>query len=96
MCPAFDVAYSNNPLVIQLFEERGVTVHQSPMFHREVLEGTEIRERMIRGEDWRELIPPPAVKVIEDVGGVKRLRRLDGSDANGAGDDGDTIRDTGN
>ena len=86
MCPAFDVAYSNNPLVIELFEERGVTVEQSPMFHREVLKGTQIRERMIRGDDWRELVPPAAVTVIEGIDGVARLRALDGSDVNGATD----------
>ena len=86
MSPTFGVAYSNNPLVIELFEERGVTVEQSPMFHREVLEGTQIRERMIRGDDWRELVPPAAVTVIEGIDGVARLRALDGSDVDGATD----------
>ncbi|PSQ20152.1 nicotinamide-nucleotide adenylyltransferase [Halobacteriales archaeon QS_8_65_32] len=80
MCPRFDVAYSNNPLVIQLFEEAGVPVHQSPMFHREVLEGTQIRERMIAGEDWHELVPDVAVEVITELDGEERLQRLDGSD----------------
>ncbi len=41
MSPAFDVAYSNNPLVIQLFKEAGVEVRQSPMFDRDRLEGSE-------------------------------------------------------
>lgn len=85
MCPRFDVAYSNNPLVIQLFEERGVPVRQSPMFHREVLEGTQIRERMIAEEEWHDLVPAVVVETIEEIDGVKRLQRLDGSD--GVGDD---------
>jgi nicotinamide-nucleotide adenylyltransferase len=82
MCPRFDVAYSNNPLVIQLFEERGVPVHQSPMFNREVLQGTQIRERMIEPDDdgWRDLLPEVVTETIEEIGGVERLRQLDGTD----------------
>jgi len=60
MSPNFDVAYSNNPLVIQLFHEAGVEVRQSPMFDREVLEGTEVRERMIDGGEWESLVPTPS------------------------------------
>ena len=80
MCPRFNVAYSNNPLVIQLFEEAGVPVRQSSMFHREVLEGTQIRERMIAGEDWQELVPNVVAETIEGIDGVARLQHLDGSD----------------
>jgi nicotinamide-nucleotide adenylyltransferase len=83
MCPKFDVAYSNNPLVIQLFDEAGVEVRQSPMFNRDVLEGTELRSRMIHGEDWREHVPDPAVNVIEEVDGVERMRNVADTDANG-------------
>ncbi|MFB6360899.1 MAG: nicotinamide-nucleotide adenylyltransferase, partial [Halobacteriales archaeon] len=49
MSPQFDIAYSNNPLVIQLFNEAGVEVRQSDMFNREELEGSAVRERMING-----------------------------------------------
>ena len=80
MCPRFDVAYSNNPLVIQLFEEAGVPVRQSPMFHREVLEGTQIRERMIAGENWQELVPNVVAETIEGIDGVSRLQHLDDND----------------
>ena len=82
MCPQFDVAYSNNPLVIQLFSEAGVQVRQSPMFRREELEGTELRERMIDGGDWRELVPDAVTEVIEEIGGVERIRRV--ADTDGA------------
>jgi len=81
LCPRFDVAYSNNPLVVRLFEEAGVEVRGSPMFDRDVLEGTEIRRRMIAGEDWESLVPEAVVEVIAEVDGVGRLRAVDGSDA---------------
>lgn len=80
MCPPFDVAYSNNPLVIRLFKEAGVEVRQEPLFRRKVLKGSELRSRMIEGEDWREHLPDSVESVIEDVSGVERLRRVAGTD----------------
>jgi nicotinamide-nucleotide adenylyltransferase len=84
MSPSFDVAYSNNPLVIQLFGEAGVEVRQSPMFNRDVLEGAELRERMVEDGEWRHLVPDPVVEVIEEVDGIERIQRLSETDANGA------------
>ncbi|MGZ0747727.1 nicotinamide-nucleotide adenylyltransferase [Haloparvum sp. AD34] len=82
MSPGFDVAYSNNPLVIRLFTEAGVEVRQSPMFRRDVLEGTELRERMIRDRDWESLVPDAVVDVVEEVNGVDRIQRVAETDAN--------------
>jgi nicotinamide-nucleotide adenylyltransferase len=83
MSPDFDVAYSNNPLVIQLFGEAGVEVRQSPMYNRDVLEGTEVRERMIAGDDWEKLVPDAVVEVVEETGGLERIQRVSDSDSNG-------------
>ncbi|WP_423751202.1 nicotinamide-nucleotide adenylyltransferase [Salinirarus marinus] len=83
MSPTFDVAYSNNPLVIQLFHEAGVEVRQSPMFNRDVLEGTELRERMIEGGGWEDLVPDPVVDVIDEIDGIERLQRVSETDTNG-------------
>ncbi len=83
MCPQFDVAYSNNPLVVRLFREAGVEVRGSPMFRRDVLEGTELRSRMLADEDWREHVPDPVVSVIEEIDGVERMRAVADTDANG-------------
>jgi nicotinamide-nucleotide adenylyltransferase len=84
MTPSFDVAYSNNPLVIELFREAGVEVRQSPMFNRDVLEGTELRERMIDGDDWRRLVPDPVAGVIDEIRGIDRIQAVSQTDANGA------------
>lgn len=83
MSPAFDVAYSNNPLVIQLFREAGVEVRQSPMYNREVLEGTEVRERMIAGDDWERLVPDAVAEVVSEIDGIERIQRVSDSDSNG-------------
>ncbi|PNW65210.1 UNVERIFIED_CONTAM: nicotinamide-nucleotide adenylyltransferase [Euhalothece sp. KZN 001] len=86
MSPTFDVAYSNNPLVIQLFGEAGIEVHQSPMFNRDVLEGTEVRQRMIEGDAWRDLVPAAVAEVIDEIDGVARIRRVATTDVSD-GDD---------
>ncbi|WP_324663172.1 nicotinamide-nucleotide adenylyltransferase [Haloarcula sediminis] len=81
MCPEFDVAYSNNPLVVRLFEESGIEVRQSPMFDRDRLEGSEIRERIVADRAWRDRVPDPVVETIEEINGVKRLQHISASDS---------------
>ncbi|WP_299236922.1 nicotinamide-nucleotide adenylyltransferase [Natronomonas sp.] len=87
MSPRFDVAYSNNPLVVRLFEEAGIEVRQSPMYHRDEFEGTEVRERMADGDDWEALVPEAVVDVVDEIEGVERIRRIAETDANGATED---------
>jgi len=83
MTPAFDVVYSNNPLVRRLFSEAGREVRGVTMQDREELEGTRIREAMIDGGDWDGLVPDPVVDVIEEIDGVARIQQVSESDANG-------------
>jgi len=85
MSPTFEVAYSNNPLVIQLFSEAGIEVRQSRMFNREELEGSDIRRAMIEGDDWERRVPEAVVEVIREIDGVERIRRVAQTDANGGG-----------
>ena len=80
MSPRFDVAYSNNPLVIRLFNESDIDVRQSPMFDRDRLKGSRIREKMRRDEGWRSLLPSSVVSTIEEIEGIKRLQRISDSD----------------
>jgi len=82
MCPAFDVAYSNNPLVIQLFAEAGIEVQESELVDRERLEGSEIRELMIADEGWRERVPVAVEEVVDEVGGIQRIQRVSRTDEN--------------
>jgi nicotinamide-nucleotide adenylyltransferase len=83
LCPAFDIAYSNNPLVIRLFEEYGIEARSTPLFNRENLEGTSIRHQMVEGDAWREHVPAAAETVIDEIDGVERLRQISETDTNG-------------
>lgn len=80
--PLFDVVYSNNPLVIQLFEEAGIPVKQSPMYQREQYSGTRIRKNMIENKDWRHLVPDDVAEIIDEIDGVTRLKNVSETDIN--------------
>jgi len=74
LVPSFDVVYSNSPLVVRLFKERGVRVESLPMTDRTQLNGTEIRRRMFEGEEWASLLPEPVARFIGEIDGVSRIR----------------------
>jgi nicotinamide-nucleotide adenylyltransferase len=80
LCPSFDVVYSNNPFVERLFEEEDYEVRETTLHNREEYCGSEIRRRMLEGEEWEHLVPDVVVEAIEEIGGVARLRKIDETD----------------
>jgi nicotinamide-nucleotide adenylyltransferase len=80
MAPPFDMVYSSNPLVMQLFAEAGIEVQSPDMYERQTHSGTAIRTLMLNGEPWEHLVPPAVVEVIREIRGVERLRQIAGSD----------------
>ena len=80
MTPAFDLVYSNNPLVVELFTEEGIEVRKPPMYGRESYSGTAIRKLMVEGGDWKNLVPEQVASVIVDIRGVERLVNISRND----------------
>lgn len=76
MTPPFDLCYSSNPLVVQLFKEAGILVKSPSMYERDTHSGTEIRSRMLTNKPWKNLVPPAVVQVIKEIDGVNRLRQI--------------------
>jgi nicotinamide-nucleotide adenylyltransferase len=76
MTPPFDLCYSSNPLVVQLFKEAGVKVQSPSMYERDTHSGTEIRRRMLNNQPWKNLVPPAVADVIKEIDGVIRLRQI--------------------
>jgi nicotinamide-nucleotide adenylyltransferase len=76
MTPPFDICYSSNPLVVQLFGEAGITVQSPAMYERETLSGTEIRRRILNKEPWKALAPPSVVQVLKEIDGTGRLLQI--------------------
>lgn len=80
MTPPFDLCYSSNPLVMQLFKEAGIRVQSPEMYERETLSGTEIRRRMLTDEPWKSLVPREVIQVLDEIDGVGRLRQISRGD----------------
>ncbi len=76
ICPDFDFVYTNGEKEKRLFANAGYEVKSTPMFNKDLYNGTEIRKRMLSGRPWRDYCPAGTVKVIESVDGVGRLKRL--------------------
>ena len=76
MVPKFDVVFTGNSLVAQLFREKGYEVIVQPMFKKDILSATEIRKRMIEGKPWEELVPRSVAEYIKEIKGVERIRML--------------------
>ena len=76
MTPPFSVVYSGNPLVKQLFAEEDFEVKNPPLYNRLHLSGSEVRRRMLEGENWQELVSNSTISVMEEINGVERLKNL--------------------
>ena len=80
LTPAFNIAYTGNPLAQRLFREGGVEVRVQPPFDRVKYSGTEIRKRMLNGDNWQILVPEATIRVVESIRGVERLRDISRSE----------------
>jgi nicotinamide-nucleotide adenylyltransferase len=74
--PKFNLVYSNEPLTRRLFMEAGYQVKDIPMFDRKVYMSTLVREKMVKGGDWTELVPKSVAEFIEEIDGVNRVKAL--------------------
>ena len=78
--PRFEVVFSNEPITSRLFKEAGFRVEPIPFYNREVYSSTEIRERVVQGKSWEELVPHSVASYIKSIFGDERLRELAMSD----------------
>jgi nicotinamide-nucleotide adenylyltransferase len=78
--PKFNVVFSNEALTRRLFTEAGYEVRNIAFFDRKIYMSTLIREKMVNGESWRELVPESVANFINEIDGVNRLRDLAQSD----------------
>jgi len=76
--PEFDIVYSGNKLVCELFRDEGYKVKEQKMYEREKLEGTRIRKMMLENKNWEELLPEYVVSYIKKIDGAGRIRRIEG------------------
>jgi len=78
--PSFDVVFTNEPLTSRLFKEANFKVEPIPFFHRELYSATEIRRRILKGENWEVLLPKSVVKFLKEIDGIGRILELGKTD----------------
>lgn len=76
LCPKFNVVYTNNSLVKLLFTNNHIPIRPIPLKNRDQWSGTIIREKIIRGEPWSDLVPPIVEKLFLKFQADKRLLEL--------------------
>jgi len=80
LVPHFDVVYANEPLATYLFEEAGFEVRKTLLFSRSSYSSTHVRESIVGGSDWQDLVPPSIFDYIRKKGGVERMVRINSTD----------------
>ena len=78
--PRFDVVYSNQSLTRRLLIEAGYEVRGIKLYERGKFEATEIRRRILNGEDWQDLVPSEVHKIVIEIDGENRIRDLNKTD----------------
>lgn len=78
--PKLDMVFTNEPLTSRLFRERGYRVDPIPFHDRTIYSATEIRERILKGKDWKSLVPTSVAELLVSFGGIERIRDLAMSD----------------
>lgn len=80
LTPQFSVVYSRNPWVQRLFKEAGYEVRTQPPFKRKEYQGAGIRDRIIKGGEWEDLVPKAVLEVMWEIKAVERLKGLSKTD----------------
>jgi nicotinamide-nucleotide adenylyltransferase len=74
--PPFGSVYTGSETIQGLFARTGHPVKMITPYLRDRLSSTEVRKRMLSGENWKTLVPPFVVEIIKRVEGVDRLRSV--------------------
>ena len=74
-CPAFEVVYTNNPLVRQLFEKAGYATKKMVSNLKDI-DGVKTRQLMLSGKDWKTLVPKSVSEYLEKIGAEQRIKAI--------------------
>jgi nicotinamide-nucleotide adenylyltransferase len=79
--PRFDIVYSNQSLTKRLLLEAGYEVKGIKLYERGKYEASEIRRRILEGENWKDLVPPEVYRFVQEIDGENRIRDLAKTDS---------------
>lgn len=76
LVPDFEVVFTNDELTQSLYSKRGKTVIPVPFKDREVLSGTNIRNKILSDQDWQTMVPVGTKTILKKIDATKRLKFL--------------------
>lgn len=79
--PVFDVVYTGNPYVKMLMRNSRIKVRKISFHDRNAYNATRIRNLMVEGKEWEELVPKAVASLIERLDGGKRMKIISRSDS---------------
>lgn len=74
--PNYDVVFSNDDFTHRLFKKRGVSVVSVPLEKREMLSGTEIRQKIASDQNWIDYVPAGTRNVLLKINARERISNL--------------------
>ncbi|MBI5697191.1 MAG: nicotinamide-nucleotide adenylyltransferase [Thaumarchaeota archaeon] len=80
--PKYDVVFSNDDFTHNLYKKRGINVVSVPLIvsvplkQREILSGTDIRQKIATNQSWDDLVPDGTRKVLLKINAKDRLENL--------------------
>lgn len=74
--PKFDIIFTNDDLTKHLYSKRTVKVLSIPYSKRDILSGTNIRDRIISNQKWDDLVPEGTRIFLNKINVKDRLQIL--------------------
>ncbi len=74
--PKYDVVFTNDEFTKTLFKKRQINVIPVVLKEREKFSGTNIRQLIIDGKNWQDLVPQGTRKVLDKLNANERLKNL--------------------
>lgn len=76
LIPPFEAIFSNNPLSLRLFSEKGYRAETMPLYNREKCSGANIRKLMVEDGNWEDYVPSEVARTLNEIDGINRLKDL--------------------
>jgi len=74
--PKYDVVFSNDEMTQHLYSKHKINVLPIPFTKRDVLSGTNVRNKIISDLKWEHLVPEGTKNILEKINAKKRLQSL--------------------
>lgn len=74
LIPEFDIVYTGNDFTEELFKEKNIKLKKIKLIPD--ISATEIRKRILKGNDWKELVPKEVADYIEKIDGIERIKEI--------------------